>query len=115
MATTGTGLRRIGRIHANHFSASLFRFALKELEELRPGRIGNAFRQLWILDQIADHQRLHRDEIVLLDDLAALLVGKVFATVLGALMDACDAFVKWFSSFRCLWDFIALALRFGQV
>ena len=52
---------------------------------------------------------------MLLDDLVALLVGKVFSAVLCALMDTGTPLIEFFSFWRFFGSPLTFSLSFGQV
>src|SRR5215467_734829 len=101
MPTTGAALTRVCRVDSDHCPASLFRFAYQHVKELRPRSISDAFRQMRVFEQIADHQGLHRDQGMQPDDLVSFLMGKILTAVLRSLMNACYPLVP-FLAFRRL-------------
>jgi hypothetical protein len=77
MPAARTGLRRIGRIHTHHCSASFLRFVEQLCEKCRPCRIGDTLSKVWVLDQVAHHQRFHRDQPEAFDERGHLLPDEV--------------------------------------
>ncbi len=88
--TLATCLRCIGWVHANQFSASLFRFARELIEERRPRHVTDRFRQTMVMNQMVHLQIFDTDHSEPLDDLPTLLMGKRLALELHALVDPCQ-------------------------
>ena len=87
--TARAGLRCIGRLDTHHSSRGLFRLREQMCEERRPGRIAYTFCKARILDHVAHHQGLHRDQSIAVDQLTRLLLHEILATPTDALMDTC--------------------------
>lgn len=89
LTTTGTKLAGVARINQYHRSPSVFRFGDGALYELIPGYIGHAFVDGLFAVGLHAHnvQIFKHDDLVGIDQLAGLLMGKVLAPLGNALMD----------------------------
>jgi hypothetical protein len=107
MSTSRADLRRVGRLDTHHGSRGLFRLREQVREKRRPCRITDTFSQAGILDHVAHHQGLHREQPKAVDQLTRLLLHKVLAPPADALMDARHDLAPLSSLFRA-------PLCFGQ-
>lgn len=78
-AALGAILRRIGRIHLDHFTASIRSFACEDHGELIPARVTDAFGEMVIADHPADVQIFDGDVVVTANQVERRLVVKVGA------------------------------------
>ncbi len=76
-AALGAVLRRIGRVHQNHFTASIRSFACEDPDELVPARVTDAFGEMVIPDHPAHVQIFDGDVIVTSNHIQRRLVVKV--------------------------------------
>lgn len=81
LATCRASLRRIAWINSYSQPTSVFSFVGGVVHELVPRSVTDAFRKTMISKHVCDRQVFERDEVVLVDQLAAKLVGKVGTSV----------------------------------
>lgn len=112
--TSATVLRCICRVNLNELSASLFRFARQLGEKSRPCYITYALCQTMIVSHPIDHQILNTDDTEMVNDLAAILMGKVAASELDTLVDTCHGLAMLAPFWRALFQFGMFALDFGK-
>jgi hypothetical protein len=72
-------LRRVGRIHLDYLTASFFRFARQDQNELIPSCVADALRKMMILHHPFNVQIFDRNRIKLSHDLERRLVVKIRA------------------------------------
>ena len=77
MATGGTGLGRIGRIHSPELSTGTLSLVREKEEELRPRHITDASIQTAMRVHVVDGDVFNEDPSVLVDDLPGFLVSKI--------------------------------------
>jgi hypothetical protein len=77
MAASRAFLRRIRRIHFDHFSPSLFRFEEQDHYELAPARVTDALGQMMVPDHSPDGQIFDFDALVLIDQLSRFFEMKI--------------------------------------
>jgi hypothetical protein len=70
-------LRRVGRIHLDYLTASFFRFARQDQNELIPSCVADALRKMMILHHPFNVQIFDRNRIKLSHDLERRLVVKI--------------------------------------
>src|SRR5438046_3162028 len=81
MTTFGAILGRIGRIHSNKLSTGTLSLVRKELCELTPRHVRNAFSQTVIVLHALDRQILNCNNVKSVDYSPAILMSKVFAPI----------------------------------
>jgi putative transposase len=86
LTTSRAILRRVARIHLDHYTASFFRFARKYQDELIPSRVTDALGEMMILHHPFDVQIFHGDRVELAYDLERRLVMKIGALASDLLM-----------------------------
>jgi putative transposase len=79
-------LRRVGRIHLDYLTASLFRFALQDQDELTPSHVADALGEMMILHHSSHVQIFDGDCVKLLDEIERCLVVEVRALASNLLM-----------------------------
>lgn len=114
MSTFAACLRSIGWIDSNILPASFFRFAEQFAEELRPTRVNNAFCQTMVVNHAIDTQIFHSDHPRVVHNLAALLMGKIVASLRDPLMDSGKSFPTPAPFGRSLCQLAVLALHLCQ-
>src|SRR5262245_5660777 len=82
MAALRAILRRVGRIHLDYLTASFFRFARQDRDELTPSRVADALGEMMIPDHHSHVQIFNGDCVKLLDEIERLLVMEVCALAL---------------------------------
>jgi hypothetical protein len=115
ITTLTTRLRGVGRINGYEYAASFFRFATYHLEKVRPGGIGNTFGKLRVCYHAVDPQILYKNCAELVDNFAAVLMGKVVTFPACAFMRAGNRFTPQTAFFRAFNFFSQPALDFSQV
>jgi hypothetical protein len=114
MSTDAACLTRVGRVDSNRGPASFFRFAGEFPEKFRPRGISNALGQTRMVNHPVDVKVFHADHPKPINDLAALLMGKVVTSELDPLMHSCQdlaVLAPFRSAFRKL---RMLPVHFGQ-
>ena len=86
LTTSRAILRRVGRIHLDHYTASFFRFARQDQYEFIPSRVTDALGEMMILHHPFDIQIFHGDRVELAYDLERRLVMKIGALASDLLM-----------------------------
>jgi putative transposase len=79
-------LRRVGRIHFDYLTTSIFRFVRQNRGELTPSRVANALGEMMVLNHSSHVQIFNGDRVKLLDEIERRLVMKVRALALNLLM-----------------------------
>src|SRR6266849_9590931 len=102
MPTGRTGLRRVGRVHTDHFSTSFLRFVQKHPHEGRPGRICDGLCQFGIFDHRAHTQGFQGNQPVGADQTSGLLLDEVLAPLPDTLMDTRHDLASLLPSLRAL-------------
>ena len=97
MATGGTGLACVGRIHLPVLPTSICSFVREKGEELRPRHVTDASVQASVGVHFVDRNILNKDPSVLIHDLRRFLVGKVGSLVRNALMNFCHDLFGFYS------------------
>ena len=97
MATGGTGLACVGRIHLPVLPTSICSFVREKGEELRPRHVTDASVQASVGGHFVDRNILNKDPSVLIHDLRRFLVGKVGALVRNTLMNFCHDLFGFYS------------------
>ena len=97
MATEGTGLACIGRIHLPVLPTSICSFVREKEEKLRPRHVTDASVQASVGVHFVDRNILSKDPSVLIHDLRRFLVGKVGALVRNTLMNFCHDLFGFYS------------------
>jgi hypothetical protein len=77
MPTTRAVLARVGRVDRHILPTSICCFVGHEGGELRPCGILNTLRQTMIMHHLIDGQIFNGNHVEAIDDLAALLMGKI--------------------------------------
>ena len=114
MATGGTGLTCVGRIHLLELTTSIFSFVREKEEKLRPRHITDrtvhtAMRVHFIHGDVFDE-----DLSVLIHDLRRFLVGKVGALIRNTLVNFCHDLFGLCSFRRSFLLKFQFSLRLGQ-
>src|SRR5215475_16178194 len=86
LTTSRAILRRVGWIHLNYFTASLFRFARKDQDEFIPSRVTDALGEMMILHHPFDVQIFDSDRVELAHDLERRFMMKIGALASNLLM-----------------------------
>src|SRR5215475_917413 len=86
LTTSRAILRRVGRIHLDHDTASLFRFARKDQDELIPSRVTDALGEMMILQHPFDVQIFDGHRIEFAHDFERRLVMEIGALASNLLM-----------------------------
>ena len=76
-AALGAVLRRVGRVHLDHFTASIRSFACEDHGELVPARVTDTFGEMMVFDHPAHVQIFDGDVIVRANHIKRRLVVKV--------------------------------------
>ena len=97
MATEGTGLACIGRIHLPVLPTSICSFVREKEEKLRPRHVTDASVPASVGVHFVDRNILNKDPSVLIHDLRRFLVGKVGALVRNTLMNFCHDLFGFYS------------------
>ena len=114
MSTDATGLTRVGRIHFDSRSSSLFRFGEQLVKKSRPRGIGNALGKTMILGHAMNRQIFNGNDPKGSHDFPALLMGEILTPELDSLMDTRHGFAV-LTAFRSTFRQLAMsALYFRQ-
>ncbi len=87
VSTCAAGLRRIGRVDFDEWSASFFRFTGQLLKEGRPGGICNAFGKTMGMHHPVDMYVFYRNQAIAIDDFPAFLMGEISTPERNPFMD----------------------------
>jgi len=94
MAALGAILRRVGRIHSDHFTASVCSFARKDRTELTPAGVTDALGEMMVFHHPAHVQIFNGNRVKFLHDVQCRLMVKVRALPLNFLMLARQKFYR---------------------
>src|SRR5579859_4875079 len=86
VSTSGTRLRRIGRVDLDELSASFFRFAGQVQEKGRPCRVTDTLCQTMSMHHAIDGQILNSNQAIPIDYLSAFLMGEIIPSKGDAFM-----------------------------
>src|SRR6266702_1372726 len=114
LSTPAAGLTCRGRIDFDERSASFCRFAGELGKECRPRGICNAFRETMIMGHAVDVEVFHRNHAKRVDNLTALLVGKVLPPEGDPFMHTCNGFAMLATLWRALCQLALLTLHLCQ-
>ncbi len=114
VSTSTACLTRIGRIHSNVASPSLFRFGVHLTEECRPRDVMNALGQTVIMGQAVHQQVFDTDDPIRVDNLTALLVSEVLPSPTGPFMNSRYCLPVFAAFRRALCELGVLALYLCQ-
>src|SRR5262245_15325152 len=106
MATARAVLTRVRRIHRHILSTGPCCLVRKELRELTPRRVMKTLGETPVMHQPVDRHILDRDQVTLMDNATAVLVGEI-ASSPG------EAFIHTSNSLTPLRAFGGILLRFG--
>lgn len=81
-------LRRVGRIHLDYLTASIFRFTRQDRDELTPPGVTDALGQMMILNHSPHVQIFNGDRVKLPDEIERRLVVGVQARSIQSLLEA---------------------------
>ena len=87
MATGGTGLACVGRIHLPVLPTSICSFVREKGEELRPRHVTDASVQASVGVHFVDRNILNKDPSIRIDDLSGFLMGEVGSLERDPFMD----------------------------
>ena len=114
VSTPAACLTGISWIDLHELPASLFRFAGQFTEELRPGRVTNAFGETMVMHHPVHVQVFDTDHTETVDDLPTFLMGEVIPSEGDTLMDTSHNLTVLASLGRAFRQLRMLALHFGQ-
>ena len=114
MSAPATGLTRIGGIDFDQRSASFFRFARELTKEGRPRGVCNAFRQTMVMNHPIHREVFDANDPIGVDDLTALLMGKILSSPSDAFMHTGYCFAMLASSSGAFRQFGMFALYLRQ-
>src|SRR5262245_25722784 len=86
MTTFRAILRRVGRIHLDHYTTSIFRFARKDQYEFIPSRVTDALGEMMILHHPFDVQIFDGHRVEFAHDFERRLLMKIGALASDLLM-----------------------------
>jgi hypothetical protein len=113
-STPATHLGRTARVNLYHTAASFFRFTHRELYQLIPCYVRNAFSQMVISYHPVNVQVLKGDKAIVIDQFPAFFVSKVAPLIGNPVMNVSDNLFG-LASFWCPVDLLAqFTLRFSQ-
>lgn len=116
-ATTGAFLRCASGINKRHTTTSLFRFVRSELHKLIPGHVRYALVNGLpaVLLHILNVKVLKCDELVDVDQLTCLFVGKISSAIRSAFVGVLQSANDFPSFWTTLREPLLLALQAGDV
>ena len=88
VSTPGTILGGVGRVHGDESPTSVFSFVGEACHELGPGCVHDALGNTMVVHHSIDCQVFHSNDLKVVDDAPAVLVGEVTTAVGDALMDS---------------------------
>lgn len=86
MSTSATILAGVGRVHRHISPTGTFSLVGETSRKLTPRRVTDALGQAMVVDHLIDGHILARNHLMVVDDLPALLMSKVLASVNDAFM-----------------------------
>jgi hypothetical protein len=107
-------LRGVGRINFEECPASFCRFAGQHIKKVRPGRVTDAFGKTVIVQHSVDREVFYRNKTKLVDNLSAVLMGKVGPAPPNALMHPGDYLTFGFALGCAFFSFGQFTLGFCQ-